>query len=168
MIVGMFGYRISGQAKIVDYPAGCHEQGFVCRRSLRIRKWVDRTVPVLKRGQEIPAQRGVPEQSGRQVADGPDDAVHEVDWARIAPRPTIPQPGNCWNHTRKCSQGHRSSCDSREARQAHQKGSPGRPENELHPMVAGGHANAHQVVGARRWGCPAVDGCPPIGDPSAR
>ena len=59
MIVGMFGYPDKpGAWKIVDYPAGYHNKAgglsFADGHS-EIRKWVDpRTVPVLKRGQEIP------------------------------------------------------------------------------------------------------------------
>jgi hypothetical protein len=59
MIVGMSGYPSAPtQWKIVDYPAGYHNRAgglsFADGHS-EIRKWVDpRTVPVLKKGVEIP------------------------------------------------------------------------------------------------------------------
>ena len=59
MIVGMSGYPSTPtQWKIVDYPAGYHNRAgglsFADGHS-EIRKWVDpRTVPVLKKGVEIP------------------------------------------------------------------------------------------------------------------
>jgi len=59
MIVGMWGFPDKPQQwKIVDYPAGYHNRAgglSFADGHAEIRKWVDaRTVPVLKRGQEIP------------------------------------------------------------------------------------------------------------------
>lgn len=59
MIVGMTGYPDSPQSwKIVDYPAGYHNRAaglsFADGHS-EIKKWTDaRTVPILKKGQEMP------------------------------------------------------------------------------------------------------------------
>ena len=59
MIVGMTGYPDAAQTwRIVDYPAGYHSRAagisFVDGHS-EIKKWQDaRTVPILKKGQEMP------------------------------------------------------------------------------------------------------------------
>lgn len=70
MIVGMTGYPDKpAQWKIVDYPAGYHNRAgglsFADGHS-EIKKWVDaRTVPVLKKGQEIPLN--VPSPNNKDV-----------------------------------------------------------------------------------------------------
>lgn len=77
MIVGMFGYPGNpGAWKIVDCPASYHNQAgglsFADGHS-EIKRWVDRrTFPVLKKGVEIPPQRGLPQQSRRAMAHGAD------------------------------------------------------------------------------------------------
>ena len=70
MIVGMTGFPDKpAQWKMVDYPAGYHNRAgglsFADGHS-EIKKWVDpRTVPVLKRGQEIPLN--VPSPNNKDV-----------------------------------------------------------------------------------------------------